>query len=655
MRGSSDRWRAASRSTRRATTSTASPSTRRVFDDRALKLLVDTMGAGRVMLGSDYPFPLGEQQIGSLVRSCPTLSATQKSMILGANAADFFGLEYQIEAPTPTYVHPLTFPPLDVTQNLEAAAAAAAGGGARRVGHVTAAPIAGGMLPAAKRFQQQHGRMRTGGAGARHAFFGRAHSTAVAPPAAESEPDFSAYRSSVSSTERHPLDLLATIEATLEEAAAEPRGASAAVTRQAAVRAAAAAGAPLLSVRNYIGGEARDASGGTTLPLFDQATGMARGAVAASSSADVDAAVGAAAAALRDGGWADASPSERAAVLWRAASLLTAEADAFAAAESADREAVASRADRRRPRAVANFEFFAGMAEHGAAAVARHGGGADRGGGLDAALNYVVRKPVGVVGLVTPWNLPLYLLSWKLAPALAMGNSVVATCQPSELTPTTASMRRQPARARWAAARGVQRRARRGRRRRPRALRAPRGWRALVYGRDRDGRRRRRRRRASLREALARARREELTDRLRRLRHRHRRRRRRPCLLPQLWADLPVREPHPRREYSRRLLREVRHPRLRRAPPNSPSATLDPPPPTSAPSSPPPRKQKSTPTSPQPSRCPAPSPAAAARTTRAPPPPPRRSAATATGWRPPCSTAARPIRRSRSRRCLVRW
>ena len=233
--------------------------------------------------------------------------------------------------------------------------------------------------------------------------------------------------------------MLATIEATLEEAAAEPRGASAAVTRQAAVRAAAAAGAPLLSVRNYIGGEARDASGGTTLPLFDQATGMARGAVAASSSADVDAAVGAAAAALRDGGWADASPSERAAVLWRAASLLTAEADAFAAAESADTGKplrLAQIVDV--PRAVANFEFFAGMAEHGAAAVARHGGGADRGGGLDAALNYVVRKPVGVVGLVTPWNLPLYLLSWKLAPALAMGNSVVA--KPSELTPTTASM-----------------------------------------------------------------------------------------------------------------------------------------------------------------------------------------------------------------------
>jgi len=68
----------------------------------------------------------------------------------------------------------------------------------------------------------------------------------------------------------------------------------------------------------------------------------------------------------------------------------------------------------------------------------RHGGGANRGGGVDAALNYTSRRPVGVVGLVTPWNLPLYLLSWKLAPALAMGNTVVA--KPSELTPSTATM-----------------------------------------------------------------------------------------------------------------------------------------------------------------------------------------------------------------------
>ena len=54
------------------------------------------------------------------------------------------------------------------------------------------------------------------------------------------------------------------------------------------------------------------------------------------------------------------------------------------------------------------------------------------------AINYTIRKPLGVVALITPWDLPLYLLSWKLAPAIAMGNSVVA--KPSEMTPTTATL-----------------------------------------------------------------------------------------------------------------------------------------------------------------------------------------------------------------------
>ena len=54
------------------------------------------------------------------------------------------------------------------------------------------------------------------------------------------------------------------------------------------------------------------------------------------------------------------------------------------------------------------------------------------------AINYTIRKPLGVVALVTPWNLPLYLLTWKLGPALAMGNTIVA--KPSEMTPTTATM-----------------------------------------------------------------------------------------------------------------------------------------------------------------------------------------------------------------------
>ena len=234
----------------------------------------------------------------------------------------------------------------------------------------------------------------------------------------------------MSSTERHPLDLLATIEATLEEAAAEPRGASAAVTRQAAW-AAAAAGAPLLSVRTSA---ARRATRAAARPSRSS-TKRPAWRVPSRTSADVDAAVGAAAAALRrrpggcvSVGAGGGAPACRV--------LLTAEADAFAAAESADTKPLrlAQIVD---VRAVANFEFFAGMAEHGAAAVARHGGG-PRGDGRDDSLSYSLRKPVGVVGLVTPWNLPLYLLSWKLAPALAMGNSVVA--KPSELTPTTASM-----------------------------------------------------------------------------------------------------------------------------------------------------------------------------------------------------------------------
>jgi aminomuconate-semialdehyde/2-hydroxymuconate-6-semialdehyde dehydrogenase len=79
------------------------------------------------------------------------------------------------------------------------------------------------------------------------------------------------------------------------------------------------------------------------------------------------------------------------------------------------------------PRAVANFRFFAGAVRH--ASTDCHE--------MPGALNYTLRRPLGVAGLITPWNLPLYLLTWKAAPALAAGNTVV--CKPSELTPLTAS------------------------------------------------------------------------------------------------------------------------------------------------------------------------------------------------------------------------
>ena len=64
-----------------------------MFDTRALRLLVDVMGEDRVMLGSDYPFPLGEEEIGSLVGSAPDLTESAKTKLLSANADGFFGLE----------------------------------------------------------------------------------------------------------------------------------------------------------------------------------------------------------------------------------------------------------------------------------------------------------------------------------------------------------------------------------------------------------------------------------------------------------------------------------------------------------------------------------------------------------------------------------
>jgi aminomuconate-semialdehyde/2-hydroxymuconate-6-semialdehyde dehydrogenase len=88
------------------------------------------------------------------------------------------------------------------------------------------------------------------------------------------------------------------------------------------------------------------------------------------------------------------------------------------------------------PRAIANLRFFAGAARHDETQAHVMG---------DGSVNYALRSPVGVCALVTPWNLPLYLLTWKVAPALAMGNTVVA--KPSEITPRTAAALAEAARA----------------------------------------------------------------------------------------------------------------------------------------------------------------------------------------------------------------
>ncbi|WP_199809145.1 2-hydroxymuconic semialdehyde dehydrogenase [Streptomyces griseus] len=184
-------------------------------------------------------------------------------------------------------------------------------------------------------------------------------------------------------------------------------------------------------MRHYVGGEF-DASG-VPFPLVDPVTGRTAGAVPEASRELVDRAVTAARAALR-GPWSAWSPGERSQLLHRIADGIEARFEEFSAAECADtgkpRE-LASTVDI--PRAVANFRSYADLLA-GRAERSWHTPTPDGRG----ALNYTVRKPLGVVAVVSPWNLPLLLLTWKVAPALATGNTVVA--KPSELTPATACL-----------------------------------------------------------------------------------------------------------------------------------------------------------------------------------------------------------------------
>ncbi|HWC65874.1 MAG TPA: aldehyde dehydrogenase, partial [Thermoanaerobaculia bacterium] len=159
---------------------------------------------------------------------------------------------------------------------------------------------------------------------------------------------------------------------------------------------------------------------------FEPATGEAIAEVADSDAADVGAAVAAASKAFPD--WRRTPAEERSRLLMRVADLIEENFEDLAALESRDSGKPISLARRLDvPRAVANFRFFATAILH--AETKSHSTG-------EIALNYTLRQPLGVAGLISPWNLPLYLLTWKIAPAVAAGNTCVA--KPSELTPLTA-------------------------------------------------------------------------------------------------------------------------------------------------------------------------------------------------------------------------
>ncbi|MDX2284590.1 MAG: aldehyde dehydrogenase [Bacteroidia bacterium] len=177
---------------------------------------------------------------------------------------------------------------------------------------------------------------------------------------------------------------------------------------------------------NFIGGRYVPPAAGLYLDTPEPATGARLAQVAASGPEDVDAAAAAALAAQQ--AWADLPVQERARVLSRIADGIEAEAETLAAWESADTGKPLSLAARMDiPRAVDNFRFFA------QAITQFHGEAYDNG---SAGFNYTLRRPSGPAGLISPWNLPLYLFTWKIAPALAAGCTAIA--KPSELTPVTA-------------------------------------------------------------------------------------------------------------------------------------------------------------------------------------------------------------------------
>ncbi|MEC8759006.1 MAG: aldehyde dehydrogenase [Bacteroidota bacterium] len=179
-------------------------------------------------------------------------------------------------------------------------------------------------------------------------------------------------------------------------------------------------------VLNLINGVLQPALGGEWLDNVEPATGAVYGRIARSGADDVEAAVTAARAAFP--AWRAWSPAERRAVLHRLADKVAENAALLAEAEARDNGkpvSLATAVDI--PRAEQNLRFYASAAEQFASESHTMG---------DGTVNYTLRKPLGVVGCISPWNLPIYLFTWKIAPALASGNCVVA--KPSEVTPMTA-------------------------------------------------------------------------------------------------------------------------------------------------------------------------------------------------------------------------
>lgn len=181
-----------------------------------------------------------------------------------------------------------------------------------------------------------------------------------------------------------------------------------------------------LDLGNFIDGQYAAPQSGRYLPNINPATGQPIGRVADSGVKDVEAAVQAAKNAFP--AWANEQPARRFEILNRIGELVMAYHDELAVAEVLDSGKTIDRAANIEiRRAASNFQFYASASMH-FASESHHLNG--------DSLNYTLRQPLGPVACISPWNLPLYLLTWKIAPALAAGCTVVA--KPSEITPLTA-------------------------------------------------------------------------------------------------------------------------------------------------------------------------------------------------------------------------
>jgi aminomuconate-semialdehyde/2-hydroxymuconate-6-semialdehyde dehydrogenase len=182
----------------------------------------------------------------------------------------------------------------------------------------------------------------------------------------------------------------------------------------------------LFQIRNFIDGQFVEPAGGKYLDNIEPATGKPYSLVPDSDAADVELAVAAADKAFL--AWSKTAAADRSRILLRIADFIERDLEKLARAESIDTGKPLSLARSLDiPRAASNFRFFATAILHTENEAHVTDG---------VAFNYTLRQPRGIAGLISPWNLPLYLLSWKIAPAIAVGNTAIA--KPSELTPMTA-------------------------------------------------------------------------------------------------------------------------------------------------------------------------------------------------------------------------